>query len=500
MKTIPWENAVSYCAFGAAGDGKTNDIQAIIAAHAYANAHGLPVRGDAGKIFYISAASEGAVVQTDTDWTDVSFIIDDSGVGVDDKDVHIFSVTPASESYEAESVPDSIRKGQTKLDIPLPGPSMLLLQEKGKRRYIRFGDPAGKGAPQTEAVLVDGDGNVDPAAPIVWEYENITSLRIFPADPEPLTIRGGTFTTIANRQEVNCAYYSRGIKITRSNVVLDGLKHYVVGEDGISAPYFGILTVQNCANTTIRNCVFTAHKDCAMGGTYDITLICTVNLTFENCIQQNDILDGKYFGVMGSNLCKNITMKECIFSRFDAHEGVANTTILGCTLGRQCLNAIGFGTLRVEDSTLYGWSFINLRPDYGASWEGDVIIRRCTWIPYMGNPLKDNHSVINGGHDDFRDYGYDCCMPRHITIDGLHVDDSRGVEGFPGVFLLSNATGRRTSEAYEAEAKANGRLYAVPETLTVSGFTTASGRTWNLSPNPFMYRSVSVNGADSQQH
>ena len=35
---------VTYEQFGALGDGKTDDMDAIIAAHAYANEHRLPVK------------------------------------------------------------------------------------------------------------------------------------------------------------------------------------------------------------------------------------------------------------------------------------------------------------------------------------------------------------------------------------------------------------------------------------------------------------------------
>ena len=64
---------------------------------------------------------------------------------------------------------------------------------------------------------------------------------------------------------------------------------------------------------------------------------------------------------MGSNFCKNLVLDKCSFSRFDAHQGVANATIRNSTIGYVGINAIGFGTFLVEDSTVYGRSFFNLR-------------------------------------------------------------------------------------------------------------------------------------------
>src|SRR5680860_1411838 len=44
---------VRYSDFGAKGDGKTDDIDAIAAAHAIANQEGLSVKADKGAIYYI---------------------------------------------------------------------------------------------------------------------------------------------------------------------------------------------------------------------------------------------------------------------------------------------------------------------------------------------------------------------------------------------------------------------------------------------------------------
>ena len=44
---------VTYEAFGAVGDGVTDDTAAIVAAHAYANEHGLPVKTDPDATYYI---------------------------------------------------------------------------------------------------------------------------------------------------------------------------------------------------------------------------------------------------------------------------------------------------------------------------------------------------------------------------------------------------------------------------------------------------------------
>lgn len=91
-------------------------------------------------------------------------------------------------------------------------------------------------------------------------------------------------------------------------------------------------------------------------------------------------------------------------------------TLRRCTLGHQCLNAIGFGTLTVEDTRACGYALVNLRQDYGSTWRGEVIIRRCEWLP-----LGAGRAVIAGDNDGSHDFGYDCFMPRRVVIDGLTV-------------------------------------------------------------------------------
>ena len=62
------ESFVTYRALGAAGDGKQNDMPAIVAAHAYANEHDLPVRGDEGAVYYIGEIAETAAICDFDNW------------------------------------------------------------------------------------------------------------------------------------------------------------------------------------------------------------------------------------------------------------------------------------------------------------------------------------------------------------------------------------------------------------------------------------------------
>ncbi len=493
---------VTYMEFGAKGDGVTNDIKAIIATHEYANTAGIAVRGDEGATYYISTADAGAVVMTDVDWTGCSFIIDDSSVGIDKRGVGIFNVKSTQTAYTKDGSGMKLKAGQANIGFTLPEDSIVVLTNSNVKHYIREGKNANDGSAQTDVLVVKKDGTVDPAAPIMWDYDAVTGINVTPMDEKTLTLKGGTFTTIANNQPSASNYYNRGIIINRSNVVVDGITHYVKGEGSQGAPYSGILVIQSCANITVQNCTFTAHKtysNNAKGlgtvsqGTYDISPSRVINLTFRDCTQTTDILNTAYWGVMGSNFCKNITLENCVFSRFDAHQGVANVTIRGCTLGHQCLNAIGTGTLLVEDTTLYGNQLINLRSDYGSTWHGDAIIRNCKWIPNKGNTLTNStYSIISGSYSGFHDFGYECYMPTNVIIENLTVDDSKHNNTYAGITIFANITPDNTGENYDYKVRSSGFPYHVTEKVTISGLTCLSGLQWKLSLNTYMYRNVVV--------
>ncbi|MEI6149197.1 MAG: hypothetical protein WCS01_08900, partial [bacterium] len=385
--------AVRYAKFGAVGDGVTDDLEAIVKAHEYANQHGLPVKADDGATYYIGGKNKTAVIQTDTDWGTAKFIIDDTAVS--NRDAHIFNVQSSLKPITLQGIA-TLKRNQAKIAAALPGPCVVSVWNDRVKHFIRFGLNQNNGFPQTDTFIADQDGRVDPNTPIIWDFDQITKITAQPMDPKHLTITGGRFTTKANAVESSYRYYSRGILIRRSNVVVDGVEHLITGEGDHGAPYGGFIQINACANVIVRNAILTGHKTYVkigsagkpvLMGTYDIFPDQALNVSFINCSQSNDIKDRTRWGIIGSNFCKNLLLDKCSFSRFDAHQGVANATIRNSTLGHAGLNAIGFGTLLVENCTLYGDSLISLRPDYGSTWQGDFIIKNCVYVPACGRPV-----------------------------------------------------------------------------------------------------------------
>ncbi len=498
---------VHYCDFGAVGDGKTNDVPAIAAAHAYANANHCPVRATPGAVYYLGEADAPIVIQTDTDWTDAAFIIDDSQIPPEKGARPLFTVPSSFQPIPFE-ITGSVKAGQPKLNVPLRQKCLVEIKNADKRIYARYGPNQGNGCPVSDIFLADEDGNIRTDAPIQWDYDHVTYASATPIDTVALTIRGGTFQTIANQAPSFYTYYGRGIHVSRSNTVVEGLTHTVTGEGDHGAPYGGFLDFADCADIVISHCTLTGHKTyCTKGddgsmvgmGTYDLLFTRCIRPTLLHCSQTNDIRDNAYWGIMGSNYCKDMVMEHCVFSRFDAHQGVVNVTIRNCSLGHQGAETIGAGLFLVENTCFYGGgSMISLRFDYGSTWHGDMILRNCTWIPGGTTPFSQLE-VISGWYHEFFDFGYDCYMPTHVVLENLTVDDRNAAPTFPGVYLLGGITPEYQTDAYEEDIiRRGGKLYHVPQELTVSGFKSLSGRKWVLSPLPIMYRTMRVVDRDGQ--
>ncbi len=482
---------VRYSDFGARGDGKTDDIIAIAATHAFANRNDLPVKAIEGATYYIGGKNCTAVIQTDTDFGTAAFIIDDTDV--ENHNAHVFLVGSSLQSFKPEKI-SSLKKNQEKIDISLPGTCLVTVTNSQVRHYIRYGPNQNDGKPQTDIFIVDKEGNVDMNAPIVWDFNQITDISALPIDETELTITGGRFTTIANQAESKYTYYSRGIGIRRSNVLVDGLEHRITGEGDQGAPYGGFINIGDCAYVTVKNTLLTGHKTYrTIGsagvpvsmGSYDLSVNRALNVSFIDCSQTNDINDSKYWGILGSNYCKNLLYDNCTFSRFDAHMGVANATIRNSTLGHMGINAIGSGTFLVENSTINGRTLINLRSDYGSTWQGEFIIRNCIFIPAGGKPVSA--SLIGGSYSGQHDFGYTSYMPERIIIEKLHIDDSNHPDNYHGPAIFGNFNPQMTNENYVEKYP-----YVKTKEVILKNVTTASGKDLRLSENQFMFKDTKV--------
>ncbi|MBE5761254.1 MAG: hypothetical protein E7334_04585 [Clostridiales bacterium] len=424
---------ISYEMFGAIGDGVHDDMPAIKKAHEEAGKLGLPVKAKPGAVYYISPKAVTACITTDTIWEGAKFIIDDRGC--EDIKVPVFKVISTLSPVDLPL--KKLAKGQTKIENITNRDLYVAVKNDNHMDYIRFGLNQDNGSERTDAFTVNKDGVL--CSPVSFDFDEITYIFAAPIDEKKLFISGGEFVTIANECESKYTYHSRNIEIMRSNADIGHISHFVENEKDHGAPYRGFISVSMCANVTIHDILFTAHKIYytigsaglpVMMGSYDINVAAAVNISFINCTQTTDIHDNRYWGLIGSNYCRDLYFENCRISRFDAHKGVSGCTIKNCTLGWQGLNAIGHGLFTIEDTAIYGPAVVYLRHDYGGHWDGDIVIRNCSWQPskeklelWKKEPRR--RALFDANNDGHHDFGFKCRFPKNILIDSLSVlDDS----------------------------------------------------------------------------
>jgi len=453
-----FENSVRYSEFGAKGDGKTDDFEFLKKAHEYANEKGVAVQADKGAKYYIGAHEDTIEIKTSTDWRDAKFVIDDKSAETDSRVwwYPLFRVCSDTAKQSVE-VPDglTLKAGQTETGLAFNQNVMLAIFNENKKDFIRLNDTDNNGYVRQEVILVDKDGKVDPTTPIMWDYDEVTKIEAYSVTDEPILLRGGTFTTIANDDPQSIHYFERGIMVERSNTRVKNVKHYVTDEGETGSPYNGFFRTKNTANVVYENCVVTGRKYYNQG-TYDVRPISSNNVKYINCTQSNDHTDPTYWGVMCSDYCKNLYMDDCTVSRFDAHMGVYNATITNSDIG-QNINVTGGGVLRIENVTrrcakgYWGNRFVTLREDYGSFFYGDVIIKDSKLVTGRGI----NYVIAAGWHD--HDFGYECRFPTTVTLDNVSYEYEEGLTEYlhSHIFIFSHVTERDGETPAFAAASSN---------------------------------------------
>ena len=477
--TKTFSDFVTYEAFGAVGDGKADDLEAIVRTHEYANANGKSVFADETATYYIGGADKTAYIMTDTSWSTARFIIDDTNV--ENRSAWVFNVAPSKSAYSITDKVSPLAIDAVNIGTTLEEKSLVVLTDSNVKRYIRKGANQNSGSDQTDVILVDENGNLAPETPLIWDFNAVTGATAYPVDAETLTIKGGKFTTIANNASSEYNYYTRGIVVRRSNTVIDSIYHDITNEGETGAPYSAFVSLSCCADVTVKNSTFTGHKKYStIGsagtsvtmGTYDIGAATVVNASFINCNQTNDITDNDYWGIAGTNYCKNLVYDGCALSRFDAHQGVLNATVKNSVLGHHGIKLIGSGTALVENTTVLSDSFIDLRADYGSTWNGDLIIRNCKFYP-----TGVSSHIINAENSEDHNFGYTCYMPQKIEIDGFYVHRG-GIN-----YLFTKVNPNHKKDSYNAE-------YPVvpPQEITVNNFDCLVFGSLKVSKNKAIFK------------
>ena len=416
---------VTYEEFGAVGDGVTEDYAAIVKAHDYANEKGLPVKARNGAQYYIcdprvDGENRTATIKTDVEWGDAKFIIDDSRIKVDGENAAwrghtVFRVESDYEKIRIEDeeilrrVTDAgLGRKSTKVAITLDYPAMIIPCDSKHKVFRRLNYGGWQGSSKHEIIVIDKEGNISEETPLMFEYDKLDYIDVIRLDIDPVTITGGEFTTIANRDNILRwkddgtsyrigGYFSRGIIVKRSYTTVKGTKHYIKGElpmseqvnengdiIAICCPYGGFFQGNDANHVTFEDCVMSGRRayNYVTGGacgTYGLAGSNVNKIVFKNCKQSNfwvtvdenheihpanegdpgavtsmsgHTVNGKtlmmHWGIGGTNFCKNMEYIGCTLSRFDAHCGLYHGKLIDSTING--LEVVGVGELLLENT------------------------------------------------------------------------------------------------------------------------------------------------------
>ena len=483
--SVDLSKTVFYSDFGVSQTPGVCCIDELIAAHNYANERGFKVYADLGAKYYVSSIEKNVNIRTDVEWGNAEFTLDDSHIPTEKGKDWLFIIQPSADEYSVTPPENlTIDRNSQNIGFAPPQKSIVTFFDETKTQYIRHGSNANSGSTKRDSVVIDTDGSIDTDAPFMWDFDNVSSISIRPIDAKVITISGGIFTTIANCHpcdlvSASYTYYARGILVLRSNTNIKNITHYIVGEGEKGCPYSGFFFIHNCAYVTVEDCLLSGHKTYRNAvvplGTYDIGGINVISMIFKNCYQVNDITAEKLWGIMGMNYIKNIVYDSCVLSRFDAHAGVTNAKIIDSVIGRSGVSVVGYGKLILENSKFYSKQMINLRNDYGSTWDGDVIIKNCEFIP----SIEGEQVLIRAQNHEKHNFGYPCYAPKNIKIDGLRVCSSERV------YIMSDPNPNHNTEDFEAEYP-----YYPSETITLKNYTSDSGEAPILCPNKIIFRNI----------
>lgn len=437
-KLIVKDGRVSYNQFGARGDGITEDWDALYNTHTFANKNNYTVIGLTSSTYYICEAREPIIIQSNVDWQNCTIIIDDTLLTMEDTN-HIFYIKSNLSSTNLYDSNQNILKPQiNKTDTTITSEVTNLTHDGGyivevfnrnKNIYIRKMDSSytmdknwesAERLAQQEVFRVDNKNNI--LDPISWDYlpNGYTSIVAYPIDTVPLVVSNATIITKMNNTNFE-HNTNRDFQINRSNVTINNITHLL--ENNLpTSKYNAFLSVRVAANVNINNCNFSGHN---RQGSYDINLYKALNVKLNHIRQINSIMDKSQWGIFASSLSKNIYISNSYLNRIDAHMGIYNLFVNNCIIGNQQIKIIGGGICKIENTTVYSdMAFLEMRMDYGSTFEGDIIIKNCKLTRIDPNNTN-NCSIIYTHNNGQWDFGYKCFLGKNIEIENFIYDDNK---------------------------------------------------------------------------
>ena len=350
------------------------------------------------------------------------------------------------------------------------GPMLIIPSNSEHLIFRRKGSNYNSGEEMQEVIIIDKDGKVSDETPIMFEYTNIDFVDVYKFDPTGgVTVKNAIIETLDSEVPHPTSesggylgsYKKRGIEVTRSYSTLENIEHIVTGgfdlleraEGLIGSTSLGMFKAAYATNVTFKNCIIPGREAYGNSSSYNFGANYVNKIVLDGCIQSNfwvqsDLetgeiigsseysngaasslssvrINGKkirmFWGVGGTNFCKNMEFINSKLSRFDAHEGLCNGKIIGSEFNSSSIT--GKGELIIEDSKWYQYEpdipLLYLRHDYGYYWDGDISVKDTEAHIYDITDVNPILYVINHEFQNWY-FGYPTAIP-NVTLDNLDV-------------------------------------------------------------------------------
>ena len=429
LEHIPKYQYVDYFRFGAKGDGTTDDTEAIYNTHVWANQYNVPIRNQSG-IFKLDS-HKIIPVQTNCYLYGTKFIINEA------KDIY-FEIKSKKEKINL-NIENYKNVFRTKVNA-IPSlkdyeNSFLYFEDSTIRTGKRYGTT--QDFALQDFIVVGKGGKI--VGDIQHDILNPTLIECYPFDDNNLEFNGANFDLICEGTPFK-DFGIGGLLITRSNVTVNDV---IMLPNHSNLHSSGSIYIGKCANVIINNSTFIPRIPKTVNtGTYGIGADRVINLQFINCNGESTSIAGgteNYWGVMGTNLIKDLLIERCNFNRVDCHFQAYNIKINNSTIGNRGITVCGGGILEITNINISALDILTLRNDYGARWNGDIIINNINWTPFSDDVISIIKAVPNG--DGSHDYGYELLLAKNINIDNIKMYQLyTSINSIPILRLFDNDT------------------------------------------------------------
>jgi len=463
-------SAVYYEDFGASGDGKTDDFEAMYNTHVFANISGQTVKGKPGATYYVCNTEiiinsryvvSSIPIQTNTDWQGARIIIDDrniaayrTGLNYELSQSHIFKILPDEEhemikvnradilgSIVAAGLNPDTKNIDFKID-GWDGAMMIIPYNREHKVFRRRGYGGHSGEDMQEIIVIDKDGNVSEETPIMFEYTHINYIEAYKLDPESaIRVGNGIIETIETEQnhnvpledgtyEFKSGYKRRGISVTRSYTTVHDVEHIVSGgfnlkdrangKDGSSSGGMFVATYAN--HVTFKDCIIPGRACYGNASTYNFSARSVNKIVLDGCIQSNFWITVDYeTGEMtGHTEYVDGAVTNLSYVKMQSDSGTGSTLALHWGIGgtNYCKNMeyIDSQISRFDaHAGLYNGKIINTNINgMELTGVGDLIIENVNWYQYGTTVpflyLRSDYGYHWDGHISVKDtkaYLYD---------------------------------------------------------------------------------------------